>query len=525
MRSFLPIKGPGGRYLTTREKVALLILGLTLVLFALTLLAGDDAYVDEPGRNPVWAFVAALCRTFGGGVVALYGIVLVWSGLIYFKGEKVADVAPLGGRVFAAVAVAIGLSGALGIGQLDSAGRLGLVVGGALYNTFGDVIGFVFMFGLMGFGLNLAGQGAWTALREPMPAAGGAAPAKAAGFGFGIQAPPDRQTAPPMPDDGDPSADERSMAVTQAMEEIERSKGVTIVEMDEEEEPEGRSSIGEEVDEAPPPPPDTEEAEVQRGVETIVESLDEDEDLYEHAAHGFVPVPSEVDEVEEEDEEYEDDPETEADHYEEEEYETSGDDAVAEDDADEEEYEEAEADDEAEYEYEEAEADEECEEAEADDEEYEYEEAEADDEEYEHEEAEADDEEYEYEEAEDDGETEEAEAEDEYAEEAEDEEAEEYEYEEAEAEDDRDEEDAEDDEPAALEEEAPAPIAAAAAVDEGSREMGVPQADGCGEDQEDPYAQGGLVRRLQEDPAPPVQPDDEDPSPYTSFDWRGRPLE
>ena len=39
MRKFLPIKGPGGRYLTPNEKVALLILGLTLVLCVLTLLS------------------------------------------------------------------------------------------------------------------------------------------------------------------------------------------------------------------------------------------------------------------------------------------------------------------------------------------------------------------------------------------------------------------------------------------------------------------------------------------------------
>ena len=111
MRMFLPIKGPGGRYLTTREKIALLILGLTLVLCALTLLAGDGAYVIDGNRNPVSGFVAFLCRTFGGGIVALYALVLVWSGLIYFKGERAVDMRPLAGRMFAALCVTLGISG------------------------------------------------------------------------------------------------------------------------------------------------------------------------------------------------------------------------------------------------------------------------------------------------------------------------------------------------------------------------------------------------------------------------------
>ncbi|MHC4728951.1 MAG: hypothetical protein ACYS6Z_00005, partial [Planctomycetota bacterium] len=103
MRMFLPIKGPGGRYLTPNEKIALLILGLTLVLGVLTLLAGEAAYLDDGAQNPVFGFVAVLCRSTGGGIIALYALVVVWSGLIYFKGERVADVAPLGGRMFAAL--------------------------------------------------------------------------------------------------------------------------------------------------------------------------------------------------------------------------------------------------------------------------------------------------------------------------------------------------------------------------------------------------------------------------------------
>ena len=38
----------------------------------------------------------------------------------------------------------------------------------------------------------------------------------------------------------------------------------------------------------------------------------------------------------------------------------------------------------------------------------------------------------------------------------------------------------------------------------------------------DPYAQGGLLRRLQRDE--PDNPSDDD-RPYSSFDWRGRPVE
>ena len=47
----------------------------------------------------------------------------------------------------------------------------------------------------------------------------------------------------PLPDDGDPTREDRSFAVTQAMEEIERSQGVTIVEI----EPEAQEALAREV--------------------------------------------------------------------------------------------------------------------------------------------------------------------------------------------------------------------------------------------------------------------------------------
>jgi hypothetical protein len=90
------------------------------------------------------------------------------------------------------------------------------------------------------------------------------------------------------------------------MEEIERSQGVTIVEM------ETRASIGEEVEEAPPPPAESEESEVQRGLEAVADALEvadapreepwaveaeeeeaapAEEEEYETEEHGLVPVP------------------------------------------------------------------------------------------------------------------------------------------------------------------------------------------------------------------------------------------
>ncbi len=304
MRMFLPIKGPGGRYLTPREKAALLILGVTLVLCILTVLHGEKSYAGDGSRNPIFALVSLLCRKFGAGIVALYALVLVWSGLIYFKGEKIANVTPLTGRVFAAVAVTVGVSGVLGIAQLQTAGGLGHLVGGALHRTFGGGVGFPMLLALMLLGLHLAGQGAWAAMREPMPAVARTGPG-----GLALDPASRRVSGIPFVDDGDPTADERTLAVQQAMEEIERSQGVTIVEVDE------RPSIGEEVDAAPPPPPASEESEVREGLAAVADALEladpparsdeawavetevqeepprAPEEEYETEEHGLVPVP------------------------------------------------------------------------------------------------------------------------------------------------------------------------------------------------------------------------------------------
>lgn len=510
MRMFLPIKGPGGRYLSPREKVALLILGITLILCVLTLLAGDAAYEAEKSRNPVSAFVSLLCRTFGGGIVALYALVLVWSGLIYFKGERAVDMRPLAGRMFAALCVTLGVSGVLGIAHLETAGSLGLTVGAAIGNTFGATLGFPILIVLMLLGVHLAGQGAWHAIKEPVRASvgtglapGGLAPP---GLGFGLQdAPQGRFTdESPLPDDGDPTADERTLAVTQAMEEIERSQGVTIVDVESEVESDmddERPSIGEEVDAIPEPHPETEEAQVQRGLADVASVLDPqvlpqdieteedveteediedeeevedeaevDEDRYESENHGFVPVPAgEADRVEE-------------DECVEAVFE--GDEDVDEEE-DEDEEEEEEVDDEGEY----LEADE--------DEEYEDDDEEEDDDD-EGEYLEADEDEEEEDVDEDDDEEEEDDDEGEYLE-ADDEEVDEEPTDEDEFEDEEEEVESgfavvEDE---ALEEDEPEP---------GS----------------DPYAQGGLVRRARE--LHGARTDDED-RPYTAFDWRGRPLE
>ena len=301
MRSFLPIKGPGGRALTPKEKVALLVLGLTLVLCVLTVLAGESAYT-ESARNPIFGVVAAVCRVFGGGIVGLYAVVVLWSGLIYFKGERVADIAPVAGRSVATMAALVGISGALGIAQVQSAGALGVMVGGALGGVLGGTVGIVLLLGLMLLGFNLAGQGALGVMREPIPVA------------------PSRSIPPPptfeassgrisyetaLPDDGDPTPDERSLAVTQAMEEIERSHGVTIVEVEPDyelpqESPDEsgeatRESIGEEVDGVPPPAPHTEEAEIQRGLREVSEAL-----ASESSASVQAPVDEEADVVEQE---------------------------------------------------------------------------------------------------------------------------------------------------------------------------------------------------------------------------------
>jgi hypothetical protein len=311
MRMFLPIKGPGGRYLTPREKVALLILGVTLVLGVLTILHGENAYARDGSQNPIFGLVSLLCRKFGGGILALYALVLVWSGLIYFKGEKIAKVTPLMGRLFAALAVTVGISGALGIAHLQTAGGLGNVVGGALHRTFGGGVGLPVLMGLMLLGLHLAGQGAWTAMREPIPVA-----ARAMAGAVATEPSSRRVSGITFVDDGDPSADERTLAVTQAMEEIERRQGVTIIEVDE------RPSIGEEVDEAPPPPAASEESEVQEGLAAVADALEladppaaaeawavetevqeeppRAEEDYETEEHGLVPVPPAEPVVEEE---------------------------------------------------------------------------------------------------------------------------------------------------------------------------------------------------------------------------------
>lgn len=570
MRMFLPIKGPGGRYLTPREKVALLILGLTLVLCALTLLAGDGAYETDATRNPVSAFVALLCRTFGGGIIALYALVLVWSGLIYFKGERVVDMRPLAGRLFATLCVTLGISGVLGIAHLETAGSLGLTVGAAIGNTFGATLGFPILIVLMLLGVHLAGQGAWSAMREPVRATGTAtAPG---GLGFGLKdAPQGRFAHPALPDDGDPSADERTLAITQAMEEIERSKGVTIVDVDPEEETAeettaeefgDRPSIGEEVDEVSGADDDSAEAEVRRVVAAVEEVLaggpiieDDVEDEAEEEAgetadedygserHGFVPVPPDT-AVSEDDEcveavfvgdREEDDAEEEAEYEEEapafadtsdaEEYEDEDDEEALADEADDVEIYDNEAEDEAETD---------------DDEEYEDEDAEAD-------EYEGDDEEYDEEEADDDGETAEVDDEAQYDEE----DVEEYDEEDDEAEyaeaDDDDDDLVEDD----VEEEAEPEIDAEPedesvgdadpdeetaeaeeieSEDESYESVVAGQADGAGDeeededDEDDPYAQGGLLRRLRHGTDTGGSRDGDD-RPYTAFDWRGRPLE
>ncbi|MHC4550091.1 MAG: hypothetical protein ACYTEZ_15065 [Planctomycetota bacterium] len=463
MRTFLPIKGPGGRYLTPNEKIALLVLGLTLVLCVLTVLAGESAYLDSPARNPVFGFVALLGRAFGGGIVALYGFVLIWSGLVYFKGERIADVAPLGGRLFAVLAITVGVSGALGIAHMESAGSLGLLVGSALDNTLGGAVGFPILLMLMLLGFHLAGQGAWTALREPMALAtatgSAAAPLATGSLGLPDAAGDRFSQEPPLPDDGDPSPDERSLAVTQAMEEIERSQGVTIVDVEADA---ARPSLGEEVEAAPPPPPETEEAEVREGLREVASVLEEpaddatpeEEGAYPALAHGLVPVPPA--------EELADDEEDEEAH----------------DDEDEEE----EADDEGYVDEEEEDAYEEEAEDEEDGEAYEDEE---------------------------DGDEEDEEAHDD---------EEDGDEEDEEAHDDEEDGDEDEEEDASYEEEDETAV-------ESNEEESAAQADGFGEaDPADPYARGGLLRRTLRPRTTPEEGADEE-RPYTTFDWRGRPLD
>jgi hypothetical protein len=308
------------------------------------------------------------------------------------------------------------------------------------------------------------------------------------------------------------------------MEEIERSQGVTIVDMQSEDETEDetdsdtepgedvdtaeRPSIGEEVEATPEPLPDTEEAQVQRGLADVASVLDgnlpssdlaeeadrddgDEEDAYESESHGFVPVPT---------------GETAPPH----------DDGCVEavfeghEDEDEDAYEEEEEDEEdvREGEYLEADEDEEDDEDEAEDEaedeDGEYLEADEDEYEDEGEEEPADDEEVdeldegEYLEA--DEETEE-EPEEEEDEEEDEEEEEEFGF--AVVEDEVEVEDEEEDEEEDDVEE-----------DEAEEEL---EAVGG-----DPYAQGGLIRQTRELHGAPKEDEER---PYTAFDWRGRPLE
>ena len=406
MRHFLPIKGPGGRNLTTKEKVALVVLSLTLIFSVLTLLAGNDAFGSDPARNPVFGLVGAFARPIGVGILALYGVVLLWSGLIFFKGERAVRMSPLPGRALAAFGAAIGISGLLGIAQLDAAGELGQVVGGAIGHTFG-AFGFLILLAMMALGAHLAGQGAWTVLRG---SSGGALaqmpPMDTGGGGFSLPASSPRMGSTPMlPDDGDPSADERTLAITQAMDEIERSQGVRIVEVQESvavvedpvtveepvsleepvtvEEPvsleedgleeDGRRTIGEAVEALPEPEVETEEAQVQRCLDAVASALhglktpedvpeaeeeacEEEEDdeveveagpaaTLEQPAHGYVSLL----EQEEEEEEEEEEPEEEAEYDEEEadeDEEIEEDEDELEEEDDEEEWDEEEEDDE-----------------------------------------------------------------------------------------------------------------------------------------------------------------------------------
>jgi len=276
MRMFLPIKGPGGRLLTPREKVALFVLALTLILSLVTLFAGPRAFLAGTARNPVLAFVSVPSRILGGGVLALYALILLWSSLIYWKGERAARLDPVSGRVLAAIGAALGISGALGIARVETAGNMGVAVGSALHNTLGSSLGLTILFLLVLLGLSLAAQGYWTALRgapalaSAAPAAPPAAPSLRRNEALWGAAGGRRSTEQALPDDGDPSPEDRTLAVTQGLEEIERSQGVTILEV----EREAPRSVGDEVADAPPPPPGSEEDAVQEGLRRVAESLE-----------------------------------------------------------------------------------------------------------------------------------------------------------------------------------------------------------------------------------------------------------
>jgi len=329
MRMLLPIKGPGGRALTPREKAALLVLGFTLVVCVLTLLAGRRAFEPGEAQNPVLAMVSIPSRLLGGGIVALYGLVLVWSALVYFKGERVARIAPVGGRLVAALAMTVGISGALGLAQAATAGNLGTMVGSALGNVLGGVVGIPILLVMVLIGLSLAAQGSWAAMQQPTPrpAAPGAAPPPFTAFkgfapsGTGFVATPSsrRVAETPLPDDGDPSSEARTLAITQGIEEIEQQKGVTILDVEKakaapepilpstptdatpetthEVPPEPRAelrSVGDEVAEAPPPAPGTEEATIQESLLRITESIEPAGSRYAAVPPAATPEPAEA---------------------------------------------------------------------------------------------------------------------------------------------------------------------------------------------------------------------------------------
>ena len=70
MRTFLPITGPGGRALTPKEKIALALLAVTLIVCVLTMIAGEQVFVSGTAQNPVFELIAIPSRLLGGGVLA-----------------------------------------------------------------------------------------------------------------------------------------------------------------------------------------------------------------------------------------------------------------------------------------------------------------------------------------------------------------------------------------------------------------------------------------------------------------------
>jgi len=328
MRTFLPITGPGGRALTPKEKIALALLAITLIVCVLTMIAGEQVFVSGTAQNPVFELIAIPSRLLGGGVLAIYAIVLLWSSLLYWRGERAVELTGVGGKVFAAFGLAVGISGALGVAGFSSAGTLGGLVGHSVANALGATVGYVVLLGMGAVSMSLAAQGAISATglqgRTGRTTASSASSGPTSGHTSTLE-PLDHGAIlrgagdPPLPDDGDPSPEARSLAVTQAMEEIERSQGIRIVEIDpplqrsqddeiESDEdvaergeqvdlegaelevtesaqfpcptadavgatPETPESIGETVESAPAPAAETEEGEVQRALSEIDEFL------------------------------------------------------------------------------------------------------------------------------------------------------------------------------------------------------------------------------------------------------------